>query len=72
LTCRLSAILSVFAVALLATGCAPNLMLKNPQTGEVVTCEGGSGFGLGGVAVADRQNRCMEDFERQGYQRLPN
>jgi hypothetical protein len=62
--------LLIAVVALSAVGCTPNILLKNPQTGETVVCKGGSGYGLAGIPGRNLQYRCLDDFEKQGYQRV--
>jgi len=67
--------LELAAVALLLAGCADDIRLRNPATGEVATCKGGYySHGLIGMANQtdkELQMRCVDDFQRQGYQRIP-
>lgn len=59
----------------LLSGCAEDVRLRNPSTGEIATCKGGYySHGLIGMANQtdkDIQMRCLDDFERQGYVRVP-
>jgi hypothetical protein len=64
------AVISIVAVAISIVGCTPNIMLKNPQTSEVTVCKGGDSYGLIGLAGRNAQERCLDDFEKQGYQRV--
>jgi hypothetical protein len=60
---------------LLLCGCAADIRLKHPQTGQVAVCEGGY-YKLGLIGMAnktakDLQMRCLDDYQRQGYERVP-
>jgi hypothetical protein len=67
-----AAVLSVAALAICASACTPNIMLKNPQTGETTVCKGGNSYGLMGIPGRNLQERCLDDFEKAGYQRIAN
>lgn len=60
---------------LLLVGCAADIRLRNPQTGQRATCEGGCwAQGLAGILDGSPkrlQIRCLDDYEQQGYQRVP-
>jgi hypothetical protein len=57
----LIAAIAVFSLS----GCADDVSLLNPRTFQTVTCEGGC------LYLSDRQQfRCIDDFQRQGYQRV--
>jgi hypothetical protein len=60
----------VVGLAICATACTPNIMLKNPQTGETTVCKGGNSYGLMGIPGRNLQERCLDDFEKAGYQRI--
>jgi hypothetical protein len=57
---------------LLVTGCASDVTLRNAKTGQTATCKGGSRYGLGGHFAQQDQMRCIDDFQRQGYERVPD
>jgi len=61
----------VCAVCASVAGCTPHIPLKNPQTGDTVVCKGGSSYGLIGIPGRNIQERCLDDYQKQGYQRLP-
>jgi hypothetical protein len=67
-------LLTTGIVALLC-GCAEDIHLRNTTTGEVATCNGGYyTHGLIGMAnETDKQLqlRCVDDYQRQGYVRVP-
>jgi|GEM_PF-1498209 len=66
-TCWWSALL----VATLLAGCttAPDVRLRNPQTGQVFTCSGESGTtGRWWDEMAKRtRDNCVKDLEGRGY-----
>ncbi len=57
-------------------GCAPDIQLRNPQTGVTAVCGGGYyQYGLVGMAnetAKQLQLRCLDDYQRQGYERVGN
>ena len=64
--------LSVIAMGALLAACSngPSLIvLKNPQTGELVQCRGAT---ASAIAAARDAERCARAYEGQGYQRLPS
>lgn len=72
---RVVGALSVLCVVVLA-GCATTtpVKLRHPQTGHVVQCGpyavGRIGPEWAAVAVAQERG-CIEDYQRQGYGRVP-
>lgn len=59
----------VVAMATLITGCVGAVTLRHPGTGRTVTCGPYAlKFGVGG----DQLNRCLDDYQRQGYERVPD
>jgi hypothetical protein len=60
--------LSIFLV----TGCASDVVLRNPKSGQTATCRGGSRYGLTGHFAQQDQMRCIDDFQKQGYERVPD
>lgn len=61
---------------LLLTGCAADVKLRHPTTARMAVCEGGYyKYGLIGMAnqtAKDLQMRCVDDYQRQGYERVPD
>ena len=57
------------ACALSACG-GPQVMLKNPQNGEVASCKGGTtAAGMTSERVAeDLLTRCVDGYTQQGYE----
>ena len=55
------------------SACAADIHLKNPTTGQTAICKGGYySHGLIGMAnETDKQlqMRCLDDYQKQGYQR---
>ena len=64
----------LLGIALAAASCTPAVHLRNPQTGQRMTCEGGfRGQGLGGIldGSADRlQRRCVDEYQQHGFVRV--
>ena len=58
----------LLAVGLLVSSCSPPVYMKNPATGEIVNC-GGNDTNVTGTI---RENRCIDDYQRQGWKRVPN
>jgi hypothetical protein len=54
---------------LLLTACASDVRLRHPQTGKVAVCEGGYSYGIYAHFTQQKQFRCIDDFQRQGYER---
>ncbi len=46
--------------------------LKNPNTGNTVTCGPYKLSGTSGAASEAAERGCIEDYERQGYVRIPS
>lgn len=65
---RITILIGAYALA----GCTPDIMLKNQQTGQTAVCKGGSGYGLGGIPGRNLQMRCLDDYQKQGYERVPD
>ncbi|MBI3455179.1 MAG: hypothetical protein HY002_05260 [Candidatus Rokubacteria bacterium] len=45
--------------------------LRHPVTGTIVQCGPYRGFHEYAVAEAMRERGCVEDYQRQGYERVP-
>jgi len=61
-------------VAVIAAGCAvsPDIVLRN-QRGQEVICERVTGiYGLRTHTLLTVQRQCVEDYQRQGYERVPS
>jgi hypothetical protein len=64
-----SSALVLVAAATLLAGCVGSVKLRHPGTKHEVTC-GPYAFMFGhGV---DNLNRCLDDYQRQGYERVPD
>ena len=63
--------LAVLALAAALAGCTTAVKLRNPATGATASCGPyyvDSGFSN---AQAERESRCISDFQRQGFERVP-
>lgn len=59
-------------MAALLTGCTTTetVMMQNPQTHEIVQCAAGYRAFIGGGGYR-RQEDCIADYQRQGYELPP-
>jgi hypothetical protein len=60
----------VTILGLLLTGCVADVVLRHPQTQQTVVCPGGYCPGVLCRPAQERQIRCVDDFQRQGYARV--
>lgn len=63
-----------FVVALLVavTACTSAVTLRNPQTGATVKCGPYCCvYGARHDTAVAREDRCISDYQRQGYERVP-
>jgi hypothetical protein len=65
--------LTLLALSLALGACAQTdpVHLKNPQTGQEVTCGPYPFYPLRASAGAQQESQCIQDFERQGFLRQP-
>ena len=68
-------LLAVTLLVLLAEGCTTisAVTLRHPQTGQTVRCEGYWYWNIDpreAQAQELRQQRCIEEYERQGYRKI--
>jgi uncharacterized lipoprotein YajG len=69
-------VLLPFATILALAACTtPQTTLRNPATGQVVTCGGNTASSLAGGAVGysiqrGADNRCVENYVAQGFVRI--
>ena len=68
----MKSITALFIAAVLA-GCikSESIVLRHPVTGKMTTCDGYAGLGLQATMGETRQRNCVADFQRQGYERVP-
>jgi uncharacterized protein YceK len=65
-------VLVLAIAALVLSGCTDVVKLRNPTTGETAQCGPYQLEGLGQPAsVAQREARCLDDYQRQGFVRAP-
>lgn len=57
----------LFACSLFLTACAPAVMLKNEQTGQVARCEGIGFFTWGGAYRHGEREECIRSWEQHGF-----
>lgn len=61
--------LALVLVVLVFAGCTMPVTLRHPQTGQLTQC-GPYPF-PGEVTTAMRETKCIKDYQRQGYERVP-
>jgi uncharacterized protein YceK len=57
--------------ALLLTGCSSTIKLQHPD-GRRAECGSSYAFGYHNFAATERDRACVSDYQRQGYERVPN
>ena len=67
-----AAALSLLALTALAACTTPQTTLRNPTTGQVVTCGGNTASSVAGGAIGysiqrGADNRCVESYVAQGF-----
>ena len=65
-------LLLVGSITVALFGCTSAVTLRHPQTGTAAKC--GPYYSLGGYynAATIRERTCVQDFQRQGYERVPD
>lgn len=58
----------VAALALLLAGCVSGVTLRHPTSGQTVKC---GPYALKYGVGYQELDRCLDDYQRQGYQRAP-
>jgi hypothetical protein len=58
-------------VLLAATSCTSSIALQHPD-GRRATCGGSFMGGIHTFSAAERDDRCLSDFQRQGFERTAN
>jgi hypothetical protein len=61
-------LLGALGLILLATGCSPAIRLQHPD-GRAAECGGSYSFGYYAFAANQRDQACVADYQRQGYER---
>jgi hypothetical protein len=57
--------LTLFIAACVLTGCAGNVVMQNPRTGDTATCRAS----LRGLNPWSQQDACIADHTAQGWRR---
>jgi hypothetical protein len=70
---RAALITLTFAIiGISVAACTDPIKLKNTTTGQIAQCGPyASDMIAGGDAQAQRERECIQDFQRQGYERMP-
>jgi hypothetical protein len=68
--------LSVIGLVVLLAGCTSAIKLRHPVTGQEAKCGpyhvGPLSFGDTYALAAERERRCLDDYQRQGDVRVPD
>jgi hypothetical protein len=65
----LFALVMIVSVAVIVSGCTGSAKLRHPTTQKEATCGPYAlKFGMG----LSEFKRCMDDYQRQGYERVPD
>jgi len=64
-------LLAVAAIVLTLVACTSAVTLRHPATGAVATCGPYYTVGLYAFAANERERQCIQDYQRQGYERAP-
>lgn len=62
--------LACTAVVLTLAACTSAVTLRHPSTGAVATCGPYYTVGLYAFAANERERQCIQDYQRQGYERV--
>jgi hypothetical protein len=66
-------VLVLFLGCSLFAGCSSEtVILRHPQTGATVTCGPYSNYGFFGGDYWRSMPQCITDYQRQGFERMPN
>lgn len=58
------------ALVLMLAACTAAVTLRHPATGTVATCGPYYTVGLYAFAANERERQCIQDYQRQGYERV--
>ncbi len=68
----MSLLMLLFAMIIMGCTSVAPVTLQHPTTRTKVTCAGEwYHFPLEGQLIHQRQERCISDYQRQGYERVP-
>ena len=58
-------------LSLLLSACNSSVQLRHVVTGKVVTCGPYNSFGVAAqMSAVERERGCIQDYQRQGYERM--
>jgi hypothetical protein len=66
---RMLAVVTLALVSGAQAGCVGSVKLRHPATKQEVTC---GPFAIMGGRGVDNLRGCIDDFQRQGYERVPD
>jgi len=64
-------IVLLVALGLMLAACTAPVLLRHTQTGQTVQCGRYYYSGMHSRAAAEREIQCVQDYQRQGYERAP-
>ena len=65
-------LLVVFVLVAALGGCTTTVVLRHPETGQTVKCGPYRTTGISAMAGVEREARCIDDYQRQGFERVPS
>jgi hypothetical protein len=64
--------ITLLAMVVIISGCTEAVTMQNKATGETATCGPYKNGIITGAWAAQREAQCISDYQRQGYDRVPN
>jgi hypothetical protein len=62
----------ITAISVSLAACTDSIKMKNAQTAQIAQCGPyESDMWVGGNTRAQRETHCIQDFQRQDYERMP-
>lgn len=64
-------LIAIFIACAALAACTAPVQLRNPATGQTASCGPYMLDSLGSDSQAEREARCISDYQREGYERVP-
>jgi len=61
----------LLGVLVLLGSCTEPVKMRNAATGEIASCGPYKNGIITGAWAAEREARCISDYQRQGFERMP-
>lgn len=63
--------LTLVGLCVALAGCSSPVVMRNAM-GMTANCGPYPALGINGIVGAERERQCIQDYQRQGYERAPN